>query len=77
MTSFFGRTISSDEFDAKLGQGTCFVASIVVLAVSYWKLTRLELTEVQFYLGLMLTLCIPLLLVIVGLVLPGARRSPS
>ncbi len=75
MTGFFGRTISSDAFDTKLGQGVCFVASIVVLAVSFWKLTQLELTEAQVFFGLLLSFCTPLLLVIVGLVLPGARSS--
>ncbi len=73
MTGFFGRTISSDAFDTKLGQGVCFVASVVVLAVSFWRLTQLELTEAQVFFGLLLSFCTPLLLVIVGLVLPGAR----
>lgn len=75
MIHFFGRTISSDDFDTKLGQGVCFVASIVVLVVSFWKLTQLELTEAQVFFGLLLSFCTPLLLVIVGLVLPGARPS--
>jgi uncharacterized membrane protein len=73
MTSFFNRTISSDAFDTRLGQGTCFVASIVVLVVSFWKLTQLDLTETQVFFGLLLSFCTPLLLVIIGLLLPGAR----
>ena len=77
MTGFFGRTISSDEFDTKLGQGTCFVASIVVLAVSFWKLTQLELSEAQLFFGLLLSFCTPLLLVIIGLLLPSARRRAN
>ena len=77
MTGFFGRTISSDDFDMKLGQGTCFVASIVVLAVSFWKLTQLDLSEAQLFFGLLLSFCTPLLLIIIGLLLPSARRRAS
>ena len=69
---FFGHTISSDAFDTRLGQVVCFVAGVVMLAVSMWKLTRLDLSEVQFFFGVLLSLCVPLLLFIVGLVLPMA-----
>lgn len=71
MARFFGHTISSEAFDTKLGQVVCFVAAVVLLAVSMWKLTQLDLNgEAQFFFGLLLSLCVPLLLVIVGLVLP-------
>jgi uncharacterized membrane protein len=70
ITRFFGHTISSDAFDRRLGQVVCFVAGVLMLVVSMWKLTRLDLSEAQFFFGLLLSLCVPLLLVIVGLVLP-------
>src|SRR5450759_479476 len=35
---FFGRTISSNAFDMKLGQAVCYVASVVLLFTSWWKL---------------------------------------
>ena len=69
---FLRRTVSSEAFDVKLGQGVCFVGSIVVGAASWWKLLRLELNEPEFFIGFLLSLCVPLLLVIVGMVLPGA-----
>ena len=72
---FFGRTISSDAFDTKLGQVVCFVGSVVTLVVSLWKLTQLDLTEAQLLFGLLLSLTVPLLLLIVGLVLPMARTA--
>ena len=72
ISRFFSHKISSDTFDTKLGQAVCFVAGLVVLALSMWKLTRLELSEAQFFFGLLLSLCVPLLFVIVGLVLPMA-----
>ena len=72
ITRFFGQTISSDAFDRRLGQVVCFIAAVVTLVVSLWKLTRLDLSEAQFFFGMLLSLCVPLLLVIVGLVLPIA-----
>jgi len=41
-----------------------------MLVVSMWKLTRLDLSEAQFFFGLLLSLCVPLLLFIAGMVLP-------
>lgn len=75
MSRFFGRTVSSDAFDLKLGQLVCFTGSVVVLFTSWWKLTTLDLGESQLFFGLLLSLCPPLLLVIVGLVLPGALHA--
>jgi uncharacterized membrane protein YiaA len=75
ITRFFGRRISSDALDQRLGQVVCFVAGVVVLVVSMWKLTRLDLSEAQFFFGLLLSLCVPLLLVIAGLVLPIASTA--
>ena len=72
VTRFFGRTVSSEAFDAKLGQGVCFAGSMVMLVASLWKLTQLELSEAQFFFGMLLSLCVPLLLIIVGMVLPSA-----
>ena len=72
---FFGRTISSDAFDQKLGAAVCWLASVVVLFVSWWKLAQLNLSEAQLFFGMLLSLCPPLLLVIVGLVLPTGMRA--
>ena len=76
-TRFFTRTVSGAAFDARLGRGVCFVGSAILGLVSWWKLTRLDLSEAQFYLGLLLSLCVPLLLSIVGLVLPQGRTAPG
>ena len=70
-----GHTISSDAFDLKLGQGVCFLASTLILLVSLWELARLDLTEAQLFFGLLLSLCVPLLLLVVGLVLPPATAA--
>lgn len=75
ITRFFGQQISSDAFDKRLGQVVCFVAGGLVLVLSMWKLTRLGLSEAQLFFGVLLSLCVPLLLVIVGLVLPIATTA--
>jgi hypothetical protein len=72
---FFGHTITSDAFDLRLGQAVCFVGGVLMLAVSMWKLTRLDLSEAQFFFGVLLSLCVPLLLFIVALVLPIAATA--
>lgn len=75
-TPFFNRTVSSAAFDLKLAQGICFVGSVVVLGSSWWTLWRLELTEVQLLFGVQLSLVAPLLLVIIGLLLPSVLLPP-
>jgi uncharacterized membrane protein YiaA len=75
ITRFLGHKITSDALDVRLGQAVCFVGGVVMLAVSMWKLTRLDLSEAQFFFGVLLSLCVPLLLVIVGLVLPIATTA--
>jgi len=74
-----GERITGDSFDAKLAQLGCFVAGVLVLAVSFWKLTRLDLSEPQLLFGVLLSLCAPLLLIVVGLLLPvaAAQRKPK
>jgi hypothetical protein len=67
--------ITSDTFDTKLGQAVCFITSVLVLVLSMWKLTRLDLSESQLFFGVLLSGCVPLLCVVVGLLLPIARAE--
>jgi len=71
--------ITSDAWDGRLGQIVCFTAAVLVLALSLWKLTRLGLTEAGLFLGLLLSLIVPLLFIIIGLLLPvsAASRRPK
>lgn len=57
----------------RLGQGACFVAGVLVGALSFWKLTRLDLTEAQLFFGVLLSFVTPLLFIIIGLQLPAWR----
>jgi uncharacterized membrane protein YiaA len=72
---FLGRRISDDSFDAKLARVACFVAGVLVFALSIWKLTRLELSEAQLFFGVLLSGCVPLLCIILGFL--SAFASPT
>ena len=54
------RKLTSDRFDANIARGTCFSVAGLVLVLSFWKITQLDLSEAQLYFGLLLTLCMPL-----------------
>jgi hypothetical protein len=53
-----------------MGQVACFAAGCSFLPSAFWKLTRLELTEAQLFFGVLLSLAVPLLCILIGLVLP-------
>ena len=72
ITQFLGRKLSNDEFDLKLARVTCFGAGALVLVFSMWEVLRLDLTEVQVFFGVLLSLVVPLLCMIMGLLLPIA-----
>jgi uncharacterized membrane protein YiaA len=65
--------VTSDLFDVKFGQGACFLAGLLVFVLSFWKMTRLELTESQLFFGVLLSFATPLLFIIMGLLLPIVR----
>jgi hypothetical protein len=65
-----GARITTDFFDARLGQGVCFVAAVVLLVAVVLKLSRLGLSEGQLIIGLLAAIACSLLFVILGLLLP-------
>ncbi len=73
----FSYKITTDAFAMKLVQGACFVTSLLVLAASFWKLMRLDLTEIQLYCGVLLSLTTPLLFVVIGLLIPMSAATKN
>jgi|GEM_PF-493614 len=55
------RKLSSDRFDAGMGQLSCWGVSILVLVLGILKLTALPLTETELFFGLMLVFAVVLL----------------
>ena len=51
-------------------QITCYIASVVVLALSIWNLTHSDLSGAQIILGMLLSSLGPLLFIGIGLLLP-------
>ena len=56
-------------------QIACYVASVVVLALSIWNLTHSELTAAQIVFGLLLASCGPLVFLGMGLALPAVAAT--
>jgi hypothetical protein len=56
-----GRKLSSDRFDAGMGQISCWGVSILVLVLGLLKLAALPLTETELFFGLMLVFAVALL----------------
>ncbi len=77
IAQILNRKIVADDTAAKVVQILCFAVSIFVLALSLWKLSRLELTEAQVFFGVLLSGITPMLMIILGLLLPIAIRPKN
>ena len=77
IAKIMGYRITNDSFDMNLARVASFVAAVFVMALSLGKLTRLELTEEQLFFGLLLSVITPLLMIIVGLLLPISWSAPE
>ena len=65
----FGSRITSNKFDAGIGQLACWFVATLVLALGFLKLASLALTETELFFGLMLVLAVALLGVNLGMLL--------
>ncbi len=70
----FGHKITSDRFDSGLGQLACWFSSVLMLALGFFKLASLPLTESELFFGLLLVLAVALLGVILGMLLRIERK---
>ena len=59
----------------KVVQIACYIASVVVLALSIWNLTRSDLSGTQIILGMLLSSLGPLFSIGIGLLLPVVTSS--
>ncbi|HUT32365.1 MAG TPA: hypothetical protein VNE39_02705 [Planctomycetota bacterium] len=62
--------VTTDFFDARLGQLVCFVAAVALFVIAVLKLCRLQLTEGQLVIGLLAAIACSLLLVVLGFLIP-------
>lgn len=71
------RRIGSDDFDVTIGQAGCWLGSILVLGLGFFKLASLPLTETELFFGLLLVLAVALLGVNLGLLLRIEQNTRS
>lgn len=64
------RNLTTSRFDAKAAQAACWICSLLVLVVGVLKLTRLQLTETELFLSILLVLAVAILCLITGLLMP-------
>ena len=70
------KRLSSARFDVRLGQLLCFAAGPALLVVALVGLGRLALTPSEAFIGVLASVAVALLLVILGIVLPLAAKTP-
>jgi hypothetical protein len=68
------RSLTSGNFDAKLGKNACWFCSAVILVVGFIKITQLQLSEREFFFGLLLVLAVAVLGLILGILIPIAQQ---
>ena len=76
--SVFGTRLISEVTLCRVAQHVTFGVALLTLVLGLWKLARLEMTEAQLFLGVLLVLTLTMVEVLAGLVLPlTARRKES
>lgn len=73
----FLKPITSESFDARVGKIGSWFAAIAVFCMGMYKLTKLPLSETEFFFGLLLVLTVSLLMVLMGLILPLTYRKAN
>jgi hypothetical protein len=66
----FRRNLTSTGFDAKAAQIACWICSLIVMVAGILKLTRLQLTEAELFIGVLVVMAVTILCIIAGLLMP-------
>ena len=67
--------VTTDAFDARVGQILCFAAAVAIFAVAVLKLCSMRIEEGLLIVGLLATIACSLLFVVIGLLLPISARA--
>ncbi|MEX0939041.1 MAG: hypothetical protein WDZ59_14355 [Pirellulales bacterium] len=70
----FIRPLTSQAFDVRMAQLSCWLAAGMVLVLGFFKLTQLPLNETEWFFGVLLVLTVGLLATLIGMVLPIAAK---
>ncbi|HEX3358585.1 MAG TPA: hypothetical protein VHS31_16540 [Tepidisphaeraceae bacterium] len=74
MRKIWTRSITTDRFDQRFAQMTCYVVSLLVLVLGMLKLCRLGLDETHLFMGVLLVLCLTILCVIAGAIMEPSEK---
>ena len=64
------RNVTSTRFDVKVAQWILWSIALVMIVGGIYELTRFQLTEYQFFTGILLVLAVSLQVILGGLLLP-------
>jgi hypothetical protein len=64
------RNVTSTRFDVKVAQWILWSIALVMIVGAIYELTRFQLTEYQFFTGILLVLAVSLQVILGGLLLP-------
>lgn len=74
LVKYLNHEVSSTHLDAQLGQLIAWVSSALVMVGGTIRLTKLELTEPEFFIGLFLVTTSSLLGLMIGILIPIATK---
>ena len=70
ISRILGRNLTSTGFDAKAAQIGCWICSLIAMVAGIFKLTRLQLSEAELFIGILLVMAVTILCIIAGLLMP-------
>ena len=70
MVHHFKRNVTSTRFDVKVAQWVLWSIALTMIVGGIYELTLFQLTEYQFFIGILLVLAVSLQVILGGLLLP-------
>ena len=72
---FLKRPISTNRFDDRLAQISCYIGSLLVVVLGMLNVCHLGLDETNLFFGVLLVLCLSMLLIIGGTLSAPSRKA--
>jgi len=75
MRKLLKHKIVSDYVFARFGQIFCFSAACLIPVIVFRKFAKMEMTEANLLIGVLATMCLALLMTIIGILLEPPKKS--
>ena len=69
------RRIASDRTVARIGQVTCFGCACVIPVLAFWKFARINMSEAELLIGVLVTMSMALQFALIGLHLETEAKA--